>query len=254
MHSKLTILYQDLRAVVIAKPSGMPSTGPTPDAAGSVEHALRAQLGRPVWAVHQLDQDTSGTNLFALRRSAVEPLAAALKSGRKTYVALCHGAPPRGSFEVDLPIGRWDEPGSPRSFPAVAPLSPDLRDPKPALTRFETLAVAADGRAGLVLCRPATGRTHQIRLHLAALGHPLVGERLHAPVLPPAAPRHLLHALSLELPGFSAVAPVPTDLQDAVARLADPALLAALRALPVVPPALGPGLEAGLGANLNRQG
>ena len=227
----VTIVHQDARAVVVVTPAGMPSTGATPETPGSVEHALRHQLGRPVWAVHQLDQDTSGTNLFALRRADVEPLAAALKAGRKTYLALCHGAPPPGAFEVALPIGRWDEPDSPRSFPAVAPLRPDLRDPRPALTRFETLASTADGRASLLLCRPATGRTHQIRLHLAALGHPLLGERLHAPVEPPQAPRHMLHALSLELPAFTASAPVPPDFTATAASLGDEGLVVALAAL-----------------------
>jgi 23S rRNA-/tRNA-specific pseudouridylate synthase len=235
----LVVLHASRDAVVIAKPPGVPSTGDRPETPGSAEYLLRRQLGRPVWAVHQLDKDTSGANLFALRRSAVAPLAAALKAGQKTYLALCHGAPPP-AFTVSDPIGIWREPGSPRTFPAVARLRGPVEGPREARTCFRTLATAASGSLGpvsLVHCQPETGRTHQIRLHLAAEGFPLLGERLHAPSdgPPPASgpgaiPRHMLHAATLALPAFTVSAPCPADFLAVVAGLADPALSAALAA------------------------
>jgi 23S rRNA-/tRNA-specific pseudouridylate synthase len=244
----LVILDASREAVVIAKPPGLPSTGPRPESPGSAEYALRMQLGRPVWAVHQLDKDTSGANLFALKKAAVAPLAAALKAGQKTYLALCHGAPPP-AFTVDDPIGIWREPGSPRTFPAVARLRTPVSELREARTHFQTLATTTSGTivaprdrvrspttapaVSLVRCQPETGRTHQIRLHLAAEGFPLLGERLHAPPhLPPDPfPRHMLHAASLALPAFTVVAPCPPDLLAVIDRLGDPRMAAALTGL-----------------------
>lgn len=203
--------------VVVDKPPGLPSTGRDLDDPDCAQHQVMLALGRrkPVWAVHQLDKDTSGLNLFVTRKRLVAEWSARLASGRgrevKRYLAVCHGEL-SGERVVDAPIGRRRTPDG-RTFPALR------EDGKAARTRLLPLVVG--GGFSLVEARPATGRTHQVRLHLAAVGHPLVGEGMHRD--PPCAlhPRHALHAWALELgpPEGRLEAPLPPDLRDLLERL-----------------------------------
>lgn len=168
-----------------------------------MEALLAKQARREVWAVHQLDTGTTGVCLFVRRRSLVAPWSARLAAGQKRYLALVHGRPTWDAQEVDAPL-RYVKA---RGRVAVAP------DGKSAQT---SLRVIARGAAhALVEARPRTGRTHQVRVHLAHLGHPLVGERLHREPACSLAEWPLLHLSSVDLPpaaGSAALtleAPVP---------------------------------------------
>jgi 23S rRNA pseudouridine1911/1915/1917 synthase len=166
---------------------------------------------------HRLDTDTSGLVLAARRRAAWTALRRAFADGavEKEYLALVAGAPPP-SGTIDAPLahaGRRVRVAGERDLAAL-----------PASTRFEVLA-RGDGVA-LVRASSASGRMHQIRAHLAHLGHPLVGDALYGG--PPPAPGtrgHLLHAISASFPHptrgarMTLFAPLPPDRAAALATL-----------------------------------
>ncbi len=126
-----------------------------------------------VWRMHRLGRGTSGIVLFARTDQARRGIAKAWRSGAvvKGYRALVTGVPSREAFDVDTPIGLVDHPRLGRVYAAVA-------EGKLSLTHVRVRA-ARDGQA-LVEATIPTGRPHQIRIHLAAAGHPLVGDPLYA--------------------------------------------------------------------------
>ena len=170
----LVIVHADRDLVVIHKPSGLLSApGRGPDQADSALLRVREQwpTAEPV---HRLDLDTSGLLVFALRGKATRALMAR--------------APAAESGEVDLPLRRLV--GQPRSV--VDPAG------RPSRTRWRVLE--RRGAATLLALEPLTGRSHQLRLHLRSIGHPILGDRFYAPpevIL--AADRLLLHAAELRL-------------------------------------------------------
>ena len=85
------ILHEADGVIVVNKPVGWPSTGRDLDDPKCVQHLLMARARRMVWAVHQLDADTSGVNVFVRRKSLVEPWAQKLRKGRKEYCSFCKG-------------------------------------------------------------------------------------------------------------------------------------------------------------------
>lgn len=212
----LTLLYQSSGLICVDKPPDLPSTGRTPTSPGSVEFLLARQLRRQVWAVHQLDRQTSGCNLFVLKRSLVQPIGDALRGGTKVYLCLCRGRV-AAPFTIDAPIGTRVDRATGRRFPTS---DPELLEPgtaRTAVTRFLPVASSEDGAFSLLAALPRTGRTHQIRLHLSGAGHPLVGEQLHADAPCTLSPRHQLHAAALTLArssageGITVTSPLPAD-------------------------------------------
>lgn len=193
--------------LVCDKPPGLPTTGrDLTDPACLQGLVMARRRRRKVWAVHQLDQDTSGLVLLALRKPLVAVVGGWLQRGTKTYLAVVHGRV-QGPHRIEAPIG-WRRDGV-RRFPAIG------ADGKAARSHVTPVACAA--HHSLVEVAIETGRTHQVRLHLAHLGHPLVGEGLHRD--PPCGqhPRHALHAWRLVLPDAPAPlqrleAPIPADL------------------------------------------
>jgi 23S rRNA pseudouridine1911/1915/1917 synthase len=206
------LLYADADLAAVDKPPGVPAQPTLTGDRGTLPELAAALLGGPVILVHRLDRETSGVTVLARTRSAAAALAEAFRTGAptKTYRALCARAPDPPEGRVNEPLGR--DPRHPGRRCVRA-------DGEPAATRYRTLAVGPGGQA-LVEARPETGRTHQIRAHLAHLGAPLLGDpRYGGPrrVGEAGVPRVMLHALRLEIdhPATGArlafEAPVPED-------------------------------------------
>ncbi|HXK11208.1 MAG TPA: RluA family pseudouridine synthase [Vicinamibacteria bacterium] len=164
------ILYRDADLVAAAKPRGLPAV---PNG-GFLEHTLLHRVRRihpEVVPLHRLGRGTSGLVLFARTEAARRALAAAWRAGRveKEYRALVRGVPAE-AFTVDVPIGLVPHPRLGRVHAATP-------GGKPAVSHVRVLA-RRDGETVVAVTIP-TGRPHQIRIHLAAAGHPLVGDPLY---------------------------------------------------------------------------
>jgi len=196
----LPILHEEDEILVVDKPPGLPSTGRDLDDPDCVQWKVQKQVGHPLWAVHQLDKDTSGALLFARHKRWVESWQKKLKAGSKVYQAIVHGSPPWERMVVDAPLARRGK------LMRVDP------EGKPAKT---TLSVSIRGSEhALIEARIHTGRTHQVRVHLAHLGHPLVGEKVYRNPPCDLAPRHALHAWRLKIAGRTIEAPLPADMRE----------------------------------------
>jgi 23S rRNA pseudouridine1911/1915/1917 synthase len=165
------VLFRDDDLLAVAKPRGLP----TMPAGGFLTHTLLhvvQQRFPEATPLHRLGRGTSGLVLFARTDRARSAVAAAWRDGTviKRYRALVTGTPARDAFSVEAPIGLVAHPRLDRVYAAVT-------RGKPALTHVRVLA-ARDGQA-LVEATIPTGRPHQIRIHLAAAGHPLVGDPLY---------------------------------------------------------------------------
>jgi tRNA pseudouridine32 synthase/23S rRNA pseudouridine746 synthase len=187
----LVVIHQDRDLLVVDKPAGLLSV-PGRQEGWQDSALLRARRDLPrVYDVHRLDMDTSGVLVMALRRKAEASLKAQFEAHgvRKAYLARVAGQPPdRG--RVTLPLSRLG------GLPPRNEVDPDQG--KPAHTDYRVLV--RDDDACLVLLEPRTGRSHQLRVHMATIGHPILGDRLYAPPdLAAASPRLLLHAWRLAL-------------------------------------------------------
>jgi 23S rRNA pseudouridine1911/1915/1917 synthase len=191
----LAILHEDEHLIVVDKPAGLVVHPAAGNWSGTLlngllaHHAGAARLPR-AGIVHRLDKDTSGLMVVGKTLPAVTALvrAIAARQVRRVYRAVVHGVSTESSFDIDAPIGR--DPAS-RVRMAVT------RDGREALTHVDVLASHLGCSA--VQCRLHTGRTHQIRVHLASRGHPLVGDRLYAGSPALGMERQALHAVELAL-------------------------------------------------------
>ena len=169
----LTVIYQDEDVVVVDKPSGML----THAKGGIVEEVTVADIAKQMaleemdgdrpGIAHRLDRDTSGLLIFARNQASLKHLQSqfADRKVKKIYLALVEGSPKIEHAEIDLPIGR--NPAKPSTF-RVDP------NGKSAATIYKTLSILDD--KSLVELRPITGRTHQLRVHMAHIGTPIVGD------------------------------------------------------------------------------
>ncbi|MFZ4733265.1 MAG: RluA family pseudouridine synthase [Pirellulales bacterium] len=187
------ILWADDHLLAVDKPTGMPSVPARSRHDPPDVGALLAHVWGPLEAAHRLDRDTSGVLLLARSALARRRVGAAFE-GRtvgKEYVAVVHGVPPTPVGTVHLPLAP-DPDRAPRQ--RVDPIIG-----RPAITRWRTLARSADGTLTLLALEPVTGRSHQLRAHLAWLGTPIHGDALYgAP--PGSSGRMLLHAARIGFP------------------------------------------------------
>lgn len=220
------ILFEDDDLLVIDKPAGMV----VHPAAGNWEHTLVNALlshcptlsgiggkERP-GIVHRLDKETSGCLVVAKNDATHRELSKqfAARTLKKTYLALVAGRLKKQSGSIDAPIGRHP---IHRQRMSIARLSRG----RSALTEYRVLRSGAE--MSLVECALHSGRTHQIRVHLHHLGHPVLGDKLYGPKLAKAFPRQMLHAWRL---GFTHPrtrewrefeAPLPADFNEALKTL-----------------------------------
>jgi 23S rRNA pseudouridine1911/1915/1917 synthase len=224
----LDVLYEDRDVLIINKPAGMVVHPAAGNWHGTLVNAVLFHAPnlegvggahRP-GIVHRLDKDTSGVILVAKNDAAHRKLQAQFKNREveKTYLALVYGGLDPAKGEINAAVGR--DPRDRKRMGVVA-----ASQGRPATTRYETVSAyripTTSERLTLLACRPLTGRTHQIRVHLAHIHHPIVGDEVYGPrrKLPFACPRQFLHAerLRFRLPSTGETvefsAPLPADLQ-----------------------------------------
>lgn len=225
----LEILFEDAQIVVINKPAGLVVHPAAGHADRTLVNALLFHVKdlsgiggelRP-GIVHRLDKDTSGVMVIAKNDAAHRALAAAWRDARKEYLAIVYGRPKKDRGTIEAPIAR-----DPRNRKRMAV----VKTGRAAITDYEVVETLR--HVSLLRCTLRTGRTHQIRVHLKHLGHPIVGDPLYSGpqwrgipdkrVQKPIAafPRQALHAFRLTLPdGRAFTAPIPDDMNSLLVAL-----------------------------------
>lgn len=186
----LNILYRDDHILVLDKPSGLLSVpGKASEHKDSLE--LRVKRAFPTaTVVHRLDMATSGIMLFALNKAAHQRIGQQFEKRltKKRYIARIYGVPEDESGSIELPL-ICDWPNRPKQ-------KVDHDNGKPALTHWRLLS--AEREYSVVELKPVTGRSHQLRVHMLSMGHPILGDRLYASPTPlKMADRLQLHATEL---------------------------------------------------------
>jgi tRNA pseudouridine32 synthase / 23S rRNA pseudouridine746 synthase len=242
------VLYQDGLMLVIDKPAGLP-VHRGPKGGGSLEDhfdALRFGLLRPPALAHRLDKDTSGCLVLGRHRKALAHLGLLFKHGKvgKTYWAVVEGGPDADEGTIDLPLGRLDEERGwwmkpdPHGLPSVTTWKVLGRSAAEAVTGAASAVdhppLQGEDRADLpppgggekrftwLALTPVTGRTHQLRVHCAASGWPIVGDNIYGNAPRFTGPPQMLHArevvvpISKNKPPVRVIAPVPDRMRDAL--------------------------------------
>ncbi|HET7059914.1 MAG TPA: RluA family pseudouridine synthase [Candidatus Saccharimonadales bacterium] len=211
----LPVIYEDKDCVVINKPVGVLSHSkgefnPEATVATWLESRVKGLGGERAGIVHRLDRATSGVMICAKTPEALSWLQKQFseRKTKKTYIAVVKGKLAKSEAVIDMPIER--NPRKPQTFRVGA-------NGKPSVTAYKVLE-SGNGRSLLEL-KPTTGRTHQLRVHLRKLGHPIIGDELYDG---PKAARLFLHAEKLEitLPDRARKtfdAPVPTAFKESLA-------------------------------------
>jgi 23S rRNA pseudouridine1911/1915/1917 synthase len=227
---RLRVLYEDEHILIVDKPAGV-LTQPTPqrerdtllERAGRYLSRSRGVKRPYVGIVHRIDRNTSGVVLLVCSHRSLRPFQSLFRthSIERSYIAVVEGVvePESGTIDRPLVVDRGDgRRGSSRH----------AGEGSRAITHYD-LIERFGGTAAQLLCRLETGRTHQIRIHLAEAGHPVVGEPVYrsktSPPFPMPFPRQALHARALGFvhavtgEAISVEAPLPDDLTDLIVRL-----------------------------------
>lgn len=201
-YARSLLLYEDAHMLVFNKPSGLPVQGGS-GVTRSLEDLLGAfakSNGKRPRLVHRLDRETSGVIVAARTKPAAAFLSEAFagRDVRKSYLAIvCGGAPDPEAGEIALPLKK----ASRKGLDVMEVAQSGASGAQEALTRYRTLT--ANAAAALVELEPETGRMHQLRAHLAAIGRPLAGDGKYGGLFGIGGveiPGLLLHAAALELP------------------------------------------------------
>jgi len=190
LRPQFDILYKDRDLIAIDKPAGLLSVGSPKSEEPHALGILRDQLSRrnktiKLWPVHRIDRDTSGVLLFATSRKMREAVMKGWKTAEKTYLAIVEGCPKPAAGTINQPL---------RPDPVIYQMHVGPHpDAKRAVTHFTT--ERSLGQRTLLRVELETGRQHQIRAHLAWLGHPVVGDQRYGT----AGTRMGLHALRLSI-------------------------------------------------------
>lgn len=219
----LTILVATSDFIIVDKPAGMPVMPLRPQETGTVLNAVVAHYpqlqgvgegGLRSGVVHRLDTETSGALAVALTETGWQRLREAFteRTTEKIYHAIVQGrCPPTGQHRMQLTVSQH--------HPAkVAVLAEPSRQSRSCALSYQTLKVL--NGATLIEVRLETGFLHQIRVMMAHLGHPVVGDSHYGALLQ--APRTMLHAARLSLAGVSAISPTPPDFKETLVQLALP--------------------------------
>ncbi len=185
----LVILHEDAEVLLVDKPAGLLSVpGKGPELADCLMARIRAAFPDAL-LVHRLDRDTSGVMIFALTPHAQRHLGLQFEKRmtQKTYVARVWGVPEEKTGEVDLPL-IVDWPNRPRQMV-------DHENGKPAQTAWRVLK--NEGNTARMRLHPKTGRSHQLRVHMLSLGHPILGDPFYATGPARDFPRLMLHSEEL---------------------------------------------------------
>ncbi len=190
MEPYISVIYRDADILVLDKPSGLLSVpGRDPALADSLASRVQEEFPQALM-IHRLDKDTSGVVLMSLNRKAHAKIAAQFenRTTEKSYIAVVWGHVHEDEGLIDLPLA-IDQDNKPRH-------RVDHQNGKPAQSRWQVLE-RGDDRTRLRLS-PLTGRTHQLRVHMKAIGHVILGDEFYAEGAPlQAADRLLLHAEQL---------------------------------------------------------
>lgn len=214
-------IYEDRHFLVIDKPSGLASHGGSGISHGVIELLRHARPNDSLELVHRLDRDTSGVMVLARSRKALTGLQALIRERQvlKSYLGLLDGRPDKPRFDVNVPLAKGQAGGE--------HIMRVQNGGKPSLSFFRKVQDCRD--ASLYEVQLATGRTHQIRVHAAHVGHPLAGDEKYAPgeslkrFRRAGLKRLFLHAARFEFDwqeqSYSFSAPLPEDLKRVLDKL-----------------------------------
>jgi tRNA pseudouridine32 synthase / 23S rRNA pseudouridine746 synthase len=217
------LLYRDGLMLVINKPAGF-AVHRGPNGGESLEQhfdALRFGLPRAPALAHRLDRDTSGCLVLGRHRKALAQLGRLFKNGtvEKIYWAVVEGSPEMDEGVIELPLGRRD---AARGWW----MKPDPKG-QPAVTRWKVMGRSPsppEGRLTWLALEPLTGRTHQLRVHCAAMGWPILGDTIYGTAPRAGGPILHLHAREIAVPLYKnrppirVSAPPPPHMREALAQ------------------------------------